>query len=299
MSGDEVPHAPHLALTAEPWPGPVALYDAAQDEDYALSDVFAARSVIGVTESDLDAARPGVIDRGAPLSVRLVNGALQSITDAGLLTGGNLMAIGDGATGNWELFQFRDTSLVSEGRWLLSHRLRGQAGTDGVMPSSWPAGSTVVLIDGAQRQIGLKGLHRGLERHYRVGSASRPYDHGSYAHRVLAFEGNGLRPYRPAHLRSSFDLAGDVTVSWRRRTRIDGDGWDVTDVPLGEDSEAYRVQVRDGNDVVRDVTVAEPEWLYSVADRYADGISGGYRIAVAQVSQRYGHGPWAELDLSV
>ncbi|MEN8684955.1 glycoside hydrolase/phage tail family protein, partial [Marivita sp.] len=31
MSGDEVPHAPHLAVTADPWPGDVAVYDAVED----------------------------------------------------------------------------------------------------------------------------------------------------------------------------------------------------------------------------------------------------------------------------
>ncbi|GGF52733.1 Putative phage tail protein [Mameliella alba] len=298
ISGDEVPHAPHLALSATPWPGSVAVYDAAQDADYGLNGIVAARSVIGLTETDLPSARAGVSDNGAPLEVRLASGGLQSISDAALLGGGNLMAIGDGAPGNWELFQFRDAELISEGRWSLSHRLRGQVGSDGVMPTSWPAGSWVVLLDGTPSQIALKSLHRGLERHYRIGPASQTYDHPSYEHRVHVFEGNGLRPYRPVHLNA--ELAnGDLSVRWIRRTRIDGDGWDRAEVPLGEDSEAYQVRVRQGETVLRDVTVNTSEWAYAASEMAVDGASGTITLCVAQVSERYGAGPFAELQVTV
>ncbi|SMX36703.1 baseplate multidomain protein megatron [Maliponia aquimaris] len=292
MSGDEVPHAPHLALTAEPWPGSVAVYDAAQDSGYDLNSLLAAQSVVGVTETDLPAARPGIVDHGAPLQVRLASGTLASVSDAALLTGANLMAVGDGKPGNWELFQFRDVTLVSDGRWLLSHRLRGQAGSDGIMPPVWPAGSWVVLMNGAPAQIGLKAAQRGLERHYRIGPASQGYDHGSYTHRALTFEGNGLRPYRPAHLRTTVE-GGDLVARWIRRTRIDGDGWDLAEVPLGEASELYRVEVRQGGTVLREALVTSPEWTYGAAEQNADGVSGSYAIAVAQMSDRYGPGPFA------
>lgn len=297
MTGDEVPHAPHLALTAQPWPGSVAVYDAAQDSGYDLNSVLAAQSVIGITETDLPATRPGIVDRGAALQVRLASGTLASVSDAALLTGSNLMAIGDGTAGNWELFQFRDVALLSEGRWLLSHRLRGQAGSDGIMPAFWPVGSRVVLMNGAPAQIGLKAAQRGLERHYRIGPASQGYDHPSYSHLVLAFEGHGLRPYRPAHLRTEAQ-AGNVVARWIRRTRIDGDGWDLAEVPLGEAVELYQVQVRQGATVLREVFVTIPEWTYSAAEQAADGVVGSYEIAVAQVSDRYGPGPCAVAAVS-
>ncbi|MBV6637722.1 MAG: host specificity protein, partial [Mameliella sp.] len=298
ISGDEVPHAPHLALSATPWPGSVAVYHAAQDADYGLNGIVAARSVIGLTETDLPSARAGMIDNGAPLEVRLASGGLQSISDAALFGGGNLMAIGDGTPGNWELFQFRDAELISEGRWSLSHRLRGQVGSDGLMPTSWPAGSWVVLLDGTPSQIALKSLHRGLERHYRIGPASQTYDHPSYEHRVHVFEGNGLRPYRPAHLNAE-QTNGGLAVHWIRRTRIDGDGWDRAEVPLGEDSEAYQVRVRQGETVLRDVTVNTPEWAYAASEMAVDGASGTITLCVAQVSERYGAGPFAELQVTV
>ena len=79
--------------------------------------------------------------------------------------------------------------------------LRGQAGTDAAMPAAWPAGTEFVLLDGALQQVDLPASARGLARHFRVGPATRTYDDPSYVHHVEAFEGVGLRPYRPVHLR--------------------------------------------------------------------------------------------------
>ena len=39
LRGDEVPHAPHLAVSATPWPGTVAVHGAPADDGYALLDV--------------------------------------------------------------------------------------------------------------------------------------------------------------------------------------------------------------------------------------------------------------------
>ncbi|KUF11928.1 baseplate multidomain protein megatron [Pseudoponticoccus marisrubri] len=297
MTGEEVPHAPHLALTAEPWPGSVAVYDAAEDADYALNEIIAAESVVGVTETPLFAAPAGRIDRGAPLEVRLLDGALQSISDAGLLNGGNLMAIGDGSSDRWELFQFRDAAPLLDNRWLLSHRLRGQAGSDALMPEVWPAGSVVVLMNGAPTQIGLAAAQRRLARHYRIGPARRPIDDPSYVHTVQAFDGNGLRPYSPVHLRAT-PQGGGWQIGWIRRTRIDGDSWDLAEVPLGEARERYLVRVMQSETVIREAEVSTPGWTYTGAMVSDDGLSGAFEITVAQLSERYGPGLFARLPLS-
>ena len=47
-----------------------------------------------------------------------------------------------------ETFAFAEATLVAPGEWDIRGRLRGQAGTDAMMPAVWPAGSVVVLIDG-------------------------------------------------------------------------------------------------------------------------------------------------------
>ena len=300
IRGDEVEHAPHLAVDGDPWPGSVAVYDAPQDSDYVLNTVIAARAVIGVTEAPLTRAPAGRIDRGAGLDLRLFSGALSSISDAQLLAGGNLLAIGDGSPGNWELLQFRDATLIGENRWQIAHRLRGQAGSDGIAPDAWPTGSIVVLLDGVPQQIALAVAERRVERHYRIGPARRFYDDPTYTLVRAAFDGNGLRPYAPAHLRSAGSAAGTgaLDLSWIRRTRIDGDGWDALDVPLGEEREAYLVRVEQAGSILRETEVSAPHWTYSSAQRSADGITGAFEITVAQVSDRYGPGPAARLSLT-
>ncbi|MFW2587546.1 baseplate multidomain protein megatron [Sagittula sp. SSi028] len=292
LSGEEDPSAPHLAVTASPWPGAVAVYDGAEDADYRLNALINGRAVVGVTETALGAARAGLVDQGAPLQIRLASGTLSSVSDAAFLSGANLMAIGDGSPDNWELFQFRDAQLLSEGRWLVSHRLRGQAGTDGTMPDEWPVGSYVVLMDGAPRQIDIPSALRRVVRHYRIGPARRSYDDPSYTHLVEAFAGNGLRPYRPAHLNATQGSSG-LDLSWVRRTRIAGDPWDGYDVPLGEESEAYLVRVLQNDSVVREVQVSQSQWSYSSAQQMQDGVTGSFDLAVAQISATYGPGPFA------
>jgi len=296
MTGDEVPHAPHLALTADPWPGSAAVYASDGDEDYVLDRIVTRRSVVGVTETPLAAGPVGRLDEGEGVSVRLTSGALASIGEAQLLAGRNLAAIGDGET--WELFQFRDAVLTGPDTWLLSGRLRGQLGTDALMPEVWPEGSLFVLMDGTPEQIGLSPAQRNLARHYRIGPAQRALDDPSFEHRVLAFAGNGLRPYSPCHLRV-VPAAGNLAASWIRRTRIQGDSWDGVEVPLGEESELYLVRVVQGGAVLREATVAAPAWIYTAAMQAADDLAPGlWELRVAQVSAIYGAGPAGVLTVA-
>ena len=297
LRGDEEPHAPHVAVTASRWSGPVAIYDSSTDQDYRLNSVVHGQSIVGITETSLAPAIPGRIDRGPALRVRLVSGGLQSIPEDAMLAGGNLIAIGDGTPGNWEVLQFRDAQLLEDGSWALSHRLRGQAGSDALASLGWPAGSIVVLLDGMPVQIGLAAGQRHVERHFRIGPSRRPYDDASYTHRTAAFVGNGLRPYRPAHL-VVHETEEGARITWIRRTRIGGDDWDGYDVPLGEEVERYLVRVLSGETVVREFVVDEPAWLYDHAAKAEDGVSGAFSVAVAQISAQYGPGPFAELDVA-
>jgi hypothetical protein len=86
---------------------------------------------------------------------------------------------------------------------------------------------------------------------------------------------------------------GAVDVTWIRRTRIDGDGWTGLDVPLGEASEAYLVQVAAGGVVRRQSVVTSPGWRYEPAAQAVDGLTGAFDLGVAQISDRFGPGPFA------
>ncbi|MDO5647992.1 glycoside hydrolase TIM-barrel-like domain-containing protein [Paracoccus sp. (in: a-proteobacteria)] len=289
LRGDEDPAAPYLAVTARPWPGSVAAYvsdDAGGGFDHNLHLDQAA--VIGRTLNDLSRARPGVLDRGAPLKVRLRAGALSSVTQRAMLSGRNLLAIGTGDLTGWEVMQFTRAELVAPDVWDISGRLRGQAGTDADMPDLWPKGSLIVLIDSAMRQVSLPPSARGQERFWRIGPAMRAPDDASYRARKTVARGMGLRPYAPCHLR----LDGR-RIHWVRRTRVDGDGWDGLDVPLGEARETYLIRLRQGDRVVHQATVTRPEHIIP------SGISGPVEIEVAQLSETFGQGPFVKGEFHV
>jgi GTA TIM-barrel-like domain/Putative phage tail protein len=296
LTGEEVAHAPHVAVAAQPWPGSVAVWSSSEDAGYEVNRLIAAPAVIGVTESPLSAHRTGIWDVGPPLRVKLSGGELASATELSVLNGANAMAIGDGSGANWEIFQFTQAQLVAPDTYELSTRLRGQLGTDGVMPAAWPVGSTVVLLDLALSQIDLALSARGLARYYRVGVASRGYDDVNVVTRVEAFAGIGLRPYPVAHLRHQV-VSGDVQCFWKRRTRIDGDSWLSAEVPLAEDGEAYRVRVLQGSATVTEYPVSQPSFIYTAAMRSADGVFGPFQLAVAQVSLTFGPGPFRLIDV--
>ncbi|MFC2967852.1 baseplate multidomain protein megatron [Acidimangrovimonas pyrenivorans] len=298
LRGDEVPYAPHVAATATPWPGSVAVYSSTQDAGYALNTLLPAGAVIGLTQTALLRAAPGLWDRGPALRVKVYGGTLASVSQAEVLNGANAVAIGDGSSGNWEVIQFAGAVLVAPDTYDLSLRLRGQAGSDGLMPDVWPEGSLFVALDGAPRQIALAASARGLARHYRIGPAGRAYDDPSYVHLVEAFEGIGLRPYAPCHLAADVAADGALAVSWIRRTRIDGDSWQSVEVPLGEAREAYLVRVVSGGGVVREEEVSAPAWSYPAAAQAADGVVAPYEIRVAQVSDSFGPGLFAALAVA-
>ncbi len=294
MSGDEIPHAPHFAATGRPWPGPVALHTSVVDSGYRLSSVQRRAATVGTTLTELEAAPSGRWDRGPALQVRLVQGRLASTSPEAVLAGANLMAIGDGASDHWELFHFAEAELIAPNVWALRRRLRGQAGTDGIMPDSWPIGSRVVLLDGTARQVDLPAEARDLARYYRYGPASKVLPHTSSRTEQRAFRGIGLRPYSVVNLRATRGADG-VGLSWIRRTRIGGDSWSGRDVPLHEAEERYAVRVFQSGVLLREAEVTTPSWLYGTAQQASDGATGGLRFEVAQLSEAFGPGPFASV----
>lgn len=295
LMGDEVEHAPHIAITARPWPQSVGVWSAISDAGYDINRVVTQPSVIGVTQTPLAAEAADIWGRGAALRIRLSGGALSGAQEAAVLAGANAVAIGDGSAENWEVIQFRDAEMVAPGVFEIRKRLRGQLGTNSIMPTVWPPGSPVVLLDKSLTQVDLAQSARGLARHYRIGALARGVDDPNVIHRVEAFRGIGLRPYSPSHLTAKRQANGDVSVKWVRRTRIDGDSWEGLEVPLGEVREQYLIRVMAAGLVVREVTVQTSDWTYSNAMQVADQ---GEVLMVAQLSDRFGAGGFATFSLT-
>jgi hypothetical protein len=132
-----------------------------------------------------------------------------------------------------------------------------------------PAGSRFVLLDLGLTPVALTRDSIGLPFNWRYGPARRDIAHPSYASAVHAFVGLGLRPLSPVHVRGR-RLGGDLVLSWIRRTRVGGDAWLASDVPLAEEAESYEVDVLSGSTVVRTLASSAPGVTYAAAEQAAD-----------------------------
>ncbi|MEL6793167.1 MAG: hypothetical protein AAFP78_06920, partial [Pseudomonadota bacterium] len=117
------------------------------------------------------------------------------------------------------------------------------------------------------------------------------HSHDSYAAFDDVYGAEGLRPYAPARLHAERNEAGDVQISWLRRSRLDQDTWASAEVPLGETRERYALTVG-GRPPIE---VGEPFWTYAAAAQAADGVAAPFEIGVAQISEIYGPGSQARI----
>ncbi len=293
LTGAEIPHAPHIAVTATPWPGEMAVLSASEDTGYGAIGLVTKQAVTGQLTADLLRAEPARWSWQG-ISVLLDAGVLQSRSALDVLNGANIAAIG--SAGNWEIVQFQLAELTGQNQYRLSGLLRGQAGTDGIMPDVWPVGSEFVLLDNAPVQLDLPGSQRDILRHYRVGPAGLVYDNNRYMHFTDSFAGVGERPYRVAHLRA--EGSGDLAVSWIRRTRIGGDSWSGLEVPLAQESEVYSVKVLKSGVTLFETSVSAPIWTYTNAQQISYGAIAPFEIHVAQLSTSFGNGPFQRIEIN-
>lgn len=283
-----------FAAFAEPWTGGAALFLSRAVEDFERVGTASYPAVMGESVTTLAARSPDLWMRDG-MDVRLFGGGLSSKTEQAVLNGDNLAAV-KSPSGEWEMIQFSVAELVGERLYRLSGLLRGQRGTDAFIQVI-PPGAEFVLLNTDIATVAAAEALRGVDLTYRIGPARKDYGHTSYREFVVAYDGVADRPYRPAHLRA---VAGpDIALSWVRRTRIGGDAWGGAEAPLGEAAERYRVRVLAGGMAVRSVETTAPSFVYDAAMRAADGTAGAITFAVAQISERYGDGPEAEVIVNV
>lgn len=292
------PHAPWIAAAASPWPGGLAVYRRTGPASFAFDSEIETRASMGVLTAALPAGPLDCFDRGSVAEVRLTSGAVFSASAEELLQGANLAAIGSAATG-WEIIQFATAELTGPQSWRLSLLLRGQSGSAPEMRASRPAGERFVLLDQAVVQPGLSLAQAGLEQGWRVGPSQSDLGRAQ-TDVTLRAAMLGLRPLSPVRLTASWQ-GGDLLIRWIRRSRVGGDSWEVGEVPLAEEREAYRLDILNDAGLRRSVTVAEPHYLYRAADIAGDfgGEPSAMTLRVAQISTAFGPGAILERTIHV
>jgi hypothetical protein len=290
LRGDEPPAAGYVAATQMPWPGGVAVYVSPEATGFTLKALASASATVGVTLTALPQGPAGRLDHGTRLQVRIKGEELASVTRLQLLAGRNVAALRN-ADGEWEVVQFQTAELIAPGIYELSELLRGQGGSEFAMRGSVAAGARFVLLNTAVARVDVTASEIRLPYNWRSGPSTRDLGDASYVAATHTFAGLGLKPLSPVHVRA-VRAGGDVAISWMRRTRIGGDGWDAPEVPLGEDTEGYEVDILDGGTVKRTLASTAPLATYTAAQQTADFGSPqpAYGIRVYQLSAIYGRG---------
>lgn len=284
----------YLAAAASPWPGTLVVWRSSDGESFEALAAVSAPAALGTLLSALPAGPLWRFDRWNSVLVRVDSAQLASASEAQVLEGANALALfAEGRA--TEIIQFTEAELVDAGTYRLSGLIRGRAGTEAAGAEPWPEGTRVLRLDGALVTVasGLSALGRTAA--YRVGPASGDYGGTDVTEVNATVSGVALRPLSPVHLKARRTAAG-VVISFTRRTRLDGDGWDMVEVPLGEASEAYRVEILSGGAVVRAFETAGPEATYPAAAELADFGAAQARLTlrVRQLSATVGAGAPAE-----
>jgi hypothetical protein len=84
----------------------------------------------------------------------------------------------------------------------------------------------------------------------------------------FAIGGEWAAPYAGLDAEGARDGSDNLTIAWRRRGRQGGGTW-VGEVPLGEETEAYEIDIMDGV-VKRTLTATSESVLYTAADQTTD-----------------------------
>jgi hypothetical protein len=294
--------AGYVAAAQSPWPGTVAVWRSPEQSGFALKSLVPAPAVTGITITELAAGPVWRIDRTTRLLVEIDGGILSSITPLQLFGAANLAAI-EHAPDTWELLQFQTATLIAPGRYELTALLRGQRGTEAVAASLAAPGARFVLLDGAIQPVTMTAGDIMVPYNYKVGPASRDIGDPSYRSLAHTFRGVGLVPLAPVHVRANRSTAGDLTITWFRRTRKDGANWEPSDVALGEEAESYTVEILSDASatasVVRRMIVGSTAAVYPATQQLADfgAIGAPVTVRIAQMSRAVGAGTPATVTL--
>lgn len=284
-----------IACHARPWRG-VAVYASPSGDGFVERSLIGERAVMGELTTPLGSGAGGRLINAQTIDVALYSGELQSRPIAQIFNGAN-MAMVKSPDGKWEIVQFLDAEEIGQNQWRLSRLLRGQLGTEATSLLEKPAGTPFVLFDGGVQPVGLHTNEIGLELNWRIGAAGKSFS-DEYYDTIQTIGGlQALRPLSPVHLKANRLANGDLSLGWIRRGRIDADSWMGTDIPLGEDSETYRIEIWQDQTLVRSLDVNAASWIYPNAARLAEVGSNSFQIRIAMLSTRSGAGDFASITI--
>jgi hypothetical protein len=248
------------------WKG-AALYQSSDaGATYSMMASLTGNATIGTVSNVLGDFHSGNIpDELNTLTVVLAHGTLSSVPYLSFINGAQVAVVGS------EIVCFRDAALNGDRSYTLRGLLRGQRGSEYAMGAHVAGERFVLLAPATVARVAASTAEIGLTRLYKAvtyGSSLAVTPAQSFTN-----EGMGLKPYAPVHLGGGRDAAGNVTLNWVRRSRVSGEWRDAVDVPLGETTEAYDVEIWDSTYTALKRTVTginAPSTVYTAVQQAAD-----------------------------
>ncbi|MEO0343573.1 MAG: glycoside hydrolase/phage tail family protein [Pseudomonadota bacterium] len=275
----------YLAAQADPWERGLAVYRGDEDQGYELLDIIDQPSLIGTMETPLALAHPDHFS-GQSLAVQFNASALASVSDLSLLNGSNAFAIGTSG-GDWEVIQAQIVTLQQDGTTTLSNLLRGQLGTEALMPAEWPAGTRVVALDEKLFPVTPPGSDWAQEHTLRVGPTTRAVSDDSYVEFTVVPHGVGVAPYAPAHLTYTRKASGDIDINFIPCVAVTGESWSGE---IAAPYSGYQLRILRGQMVLRTVQFGQTSWIYTAVNQATDGLSIGDVFSISALGREYGYG---------
>jgi len=280
------------------WPGTVLYRAIERSGPYDQAGSVFTTSTLGAAEGVLGNYLGGnTVDELNRVDVTLTTGTLASVTLLEMLNGANAAVLGN------EIIQFRTATLVSGTRYTLSGLLRGRLGTEDGM-TTHAAGERFVLLNPAATFRLVQDTDQlNVLRYWKPVTAGRRLQ--DTLEQTATLTGRSLRPLAPVQLAAGRTGTGqDILIRWTRRGRLSASWLDQVDVPLGEATERYDVEVLNaaGSAVVRTFSgLTVPEVTYTSAQMTADfgAVPLSVQVRVYQLSARIGRGLPASANVLV
>lgn len=248
------------------WPGSLLVRSSDAGQTFADIQAFAGKSTIGTVRTALSANDGTLIDRRSVI-VDVISGELESVTQDQMLNGSNYAAYG--ADGRWEIVRFENAVLQSDGSYAVSGFIRGDKGTEWATGLHAVGDALVMLNDPDNAFIGMSVDSLQQPRIYRAVSYGDLIDDASDI--SFTYKGVNLECLSPVYAKASRDGSSNLAATFTRRSRVSSSWWATGVVaPVGEDTEAYEIDVMDGSTVVRTITSTSQAFSYSAANQTTD-----------------------------
>jgi len=167
---------------------------------------------------------------------------LNSSTDELVRAGANRAYCGNG-----ELIGFVDATFISARRYRVSRLLRGVQGTEQHMTTHTIGELFAVLSVDSAIRVSVPSSEIGASRLYKAVTFGQVVTEATPI--AFTLSAVGLEPLAPVQVTAGRNAGSnwDILINWMHRPRISGEWRDYVDVPVGEATASYEVDIWDSS----------------------------------------------------